>query len=63
MLKSNFSLLMESEELKEYLGEQSSEMDLSDVISNIFLVRDSQDLAGLLQEDESQVHVEISIEN
>ena len=53
MFKTNFSLLMESEELKEYLGEQSTEMNLSDVISNMFAVRNSQEIPTVLTEDES----------
>jgi hypothetical protein len=55
MMKSNFSLLMESEELKEYLGEESTEMNLSDLISNMFAIRDSQEVQTVLVEDEKEV--------
>ena len=63
MFKTNFSLLMESEELKEYLGEQSTEMNLSDVISNMFAVRNSQEIPTVLAEDESKEDVEISLQS
>ena len=63
MFKTNFSLLMESEELKEYLGEQSTEMNLSDVISNMFAVRNSQEIPTVLTEDESKEDLEISLQS
>ena len=62
MFKSDFSLLMENKELREYLGEQTIEMNLSDVISNMFASRDDQDRLNLLLEDEPKSRIEISIE-
>ena len=62
MFKSDFSLLMENKELREYLGEQTIEMNLSDVISNMFASRDDQDRSNLPLEDESKSRIEISIE-